>query len=131
MPLLEAAPTASVVAIGSTLALRPAWALPAYSASKGALRNLVKSIALDCAHRGTRIRANCVHPGSTETPLMAANIAGDADGHRRRMAVHPLCQGWGELVQPDDVARSVLFLASDESRMITGVDLPVDAGATI
>lgn len=131
MPLLEAAPTASIIAIGSTLALRPAWALPAYSASKGALRNLIKSIALDCAQRGTRIRANLVHPGSTETPLMAANIAGDPDGHLRRMAVHPLCRGWGELIQPDDVARSVLFLASDDSRMITGVDLPVDAGATI
>jgi NAD(P)-dependent dehydrogenase (short-subunit alcohol dehydrogenase family) len=131
MPLLEAAPTASIVAIGSTLALRPAWPLPAYSASKGALRNLMKSIALDCARRGTRIRANCVHPGSTETPLLAANMAGDPDGYQKRMAVHPLCRGWGELIQPHDVARAVLFLASDDSRMITGIDLPVDAGATI
>jgi NAD(P)-dependent dehydrogenase (short-subunit alcohol dehydrogenase family) len=131
MPLLEAAPTASIIAIGSTLSLRPAWALPAYSASKGAMRNLIKSIALDCAQRGTRIRANSVHPGSTETPLMAANIASDPEGHRRRMAVHPLCRGWDELIQPDDVARAALFLASDDSRMITGIDLPVDAGATI
>jgi NAD(P)-dependent dehydrogenase (short-subunit alcohol dehydrogenase family) len=131
MPLLEVAATGSIVAIGSTLALRPAWALPAYSASKGALRNLIKSIALDCANRGTRIRANSVHPGSTETPLMAANIAGDPEGHRRRMAVHPLCKGWNELIQPVDVAKAVLFLASDESRMITGIDLPVDAGATV
>lgn len=131
MPLLEAAATGSIVAVGSTLALRPAGALPAYSASKGALRNLIKSIALDCANRGTRIRANTVHPGSTETPLMAANIKGDPEGHRRRMAVHPLCRSWNELIQPDDVAKAVLFLASDESRMITGIDLPVDAGATI
>jgi NAD(P)-dependent dehydrogenase (short-subunit alcohol dehydrogenase family) len=131
MPLLEAAPSASIVAIGSTLALRPAWALPAYSASKGALSNLIKSIALDCARKATRIRANCVHPGSTETPLMAANMAGDPEGYQRRMSVHPLCRGWDELIQPDDVARAVLFLASDDSRMITGVDLPVDAGATI
>jgi NAD(P)-dependent dehydrogenase (short-subunit alcohol dehydrogenase family) len=131
MPLLEVAPTGSIVAIGSTLALRPASALPAYSASKGALRNLIKSIALDCANRGTRIRANSVHPGSTETPLMAANMAGNPEGRGRRMAVHPLSKGWNELIQPDDVAKAVLFLASDESRMITGIDLPVDAGATI
>jgi len=131
MPLLEVAATGSIVAVGSTLALRPSSALPAYSASKGALRNLIKSIALDCANRGTRIRANCVHPGSTETPLMAANIAGDPEGHQRRMAVHPLCRSWNELIQPNDVARAVLFLASDDSRMITGIDLPVDAGATI
>ena len=131
MPLLEAAAAASIIAIGSTLALRPSGALPAYSAAKGALRNLVKAIALDCAQRGTRIRANCVHPGSTETPMMAANIADDPDGHRRRMVAHPLCRGWGELIKPDDVAGAALFLASDDSRMITGIDLPVDGGATI
>lgn len=131
MPLLEAAPTGSIIAIGSTLALRPSGALPAYSAAKGALRNLVKAIAMDCAERGTRIRANSVHPGSTQTPMMAANIAGNPDGHRRRMKAHPLCRGWGELVQPDDVALAALFLASDDSRMVTGIDLPVDGGASI
>ena len=131
MPLLEAAAAASIIAIGSTLALRPSGALPAYSAAKGALRNLVKAIAIDCAQRGTRVRANCVHPGSTQTAMMAANIAEDPDGHRRRMMAHPLCRGWGELIKPDDVAGAALFLASDDSRMITGIDLPVDGGATI
>lgn len=131
MPLLEAAASASIIAIGSTLALRPSAGLPAYSAAKGALRNLVKAIALDCAQRGTRIRANSIHPGSTQTPMMAANTAGDPDGLRRRIEAHPLCRGWGELVQPEDVARAALFLASDDSRMITGIDLPVDGGATI
>lgn len=131
MPLLERAPSASLIAIGSTLGLRPAAPLPAYSAAKGAMRNLVKAIALDCARRGTRIRANCIHPGSTETPMMAANLKGDAEGHARRLAAHPLCAAWGELVQPLDIARAALFLASDESRMITGIDLPVDGGATI
>jgi NAD(P)-dependent dehydrogenase (short-subunit alcohol dehydrogenase family) len=131
MPLLQKAPTASLIAIGSTLGLRPAAPLPAYSASKGAMRNLVKAIALDCAQRGTRIRANCIHPGSTETPMMAANMQGDAEGHARRLAAHPLCAAWGQLVQPLDVAQAALFLASDESRMVTGIDLPVDGGATI
>jgi len=131
MPLLRAAPTASIIAIGSTLALRPAGALPAYSASKGALRNLVKSIALDCASRGERIRANCIHPGSTETPMSAANMSADPEGRSRRMAVHPLASAWGRLVASEDVAAAALFLASDEACFITGVDLPVDGGATI
>jgi len=131
MPLLRAAPTASIIAIGSTLGLRPAAALPAYSASKGALRNLVKSIALDCALRGERIRANCIHPGSTETEMMNANLQADPEGRARRMAAHPLSTAWGRLVAPEDVAAAALFLASDDACFITGVDLPVDGGATI
>lgn len=131
MPMLRAAPAASVIAIGSTLGLRPAGALPAYAASKGALRNLVKAIALDCAGQGTRIRANLIHPGSTETAMMEANLAGDVDGRARRMAAHPLARGWGRLVRPDDVAAAALFLASDDSLFITGIDLPVDGGASI
>jgi NAD(P)-dependent dehydrogenase (short-subunit alcohol dehydrogenase family) len=131
MPLLEKAPSASIIAIGSTLALRPAGPLPAYAASKGALRSFVKAIALDCAHRGTRIRANAIHPGSTETPMMAANLEGDAEGRARRLAAHPLSKGLGRLVMPEDVAAAALFLASDESIFITGIDLPVDGGATI
>ncbi len=131
LPLLRAASTASVIAIGSTLALRPAGALPAYSASKGALRNLVKAIALDCAGRGERIRANCIHPGSTETAMMAANLAADPGGRARRVAAHPLAKGWDRLVSSEDVAAAAVFLASDESVFITGIDLPVDGGATI
>ncbi|MFN7175845.1 MAG: SDR family NAD(P)-dependent oxidoreductase [Thermaurantiacus sp.] len=131
MPLLEASPGASIIAIGSTLALRPVGLLPAYAASKGALRNLVKAVALDCASRGTRIRANAIHPGSTETAMMAANVGADAEGRARRMAAHPLSAGMGRLVHPEDVAAAALFLASDESAFITGIDLPVDGGATI
>jgi NAD(P)-dependent dehydrogenase (short-subunit alcohol dehydrogenase family) len=131
MPIMEAAPTAAIVAIGSTLGLRPVGQLPAYAASKGALINLVKAIATDCARRGTRVRANCIHPGSTETAMLEANLAGDPEGRARRMAAHPLSRGWGRLVAPGDVASAALFLASDEAAYITGIDLPVDGGATI
>lgn len=130
-PLLEAAPSASVIAIGSTLALRPAAPLPAYAAAKAAQRNLVKAMALDFAARGLPIRANLVHPGSTETAMMAANLAGDRQGRARRMAAHPLAGALGRLAGPEDVANAVLFLASDESAFVTGIDLPVDGGATI
>lgn len=131
LPFLEAAPAASIVAIGSTLALRPAAPLPAYTAAKAAQRNLMKAMALDFAARGLPIRANLVHPGSTETPMMAANLEGDPQGRARRLAAHPLARALGRLVSPEDVASAVLFLASDESRYVTGIDLPVDGGATI
>lgn len=131
LPFLAAARSASVVAIGSTLALRPAGPLAAYTAAKAAQRNLVKAMALDFAARGLPIRANLVHPGSTETPMLAANLEGDPEGRARRMAAHPLARALGRLVAPEDVADAVLFLASDESAFVTGADLPVDGGATI
>lgn len=135
LPLLKNAESASIVNIGSTLALRPSADLPAYSASKGALRNLTKSVALHCAQQGYAIRCNSVHPGSTMTPMMEANL-GATDAERRanlewRMAVHPYSNSLGRIAVPQDIANAVLFLASDAAEFITGVDLPVDGGATI
>jgi NAD(P)-dependent dehydrogenase (short-subunit alcohol dehydrogenase family) len=131
LPLMKAAPTAAVVAIGSTLALRPAGPLPAYAAAKGALRNFCRSVALDLAGQGLAIRVNSIHPGSTETAMMEANLSADPGGRARRMAAHPLAKALGRLVRPEDVAAAALFLASDEAAYITGIDLPVDGGATV
>jgi NAD(P)-dependent dehydrogenase (short-subunit alcohol dehydrogenase family) len=134
LPALRAAAahgSASVINMGSTLGLRPQPMLPAYSAAKGALIALTKSVALHCARRGDRIRVNALHPGSVATPMMEANLRGDADGLKRRMAAHPLAGAYGRLVSAEDVAAAALFLASDDSLLVTGIDLPVDAGATI
>lgn len=135
LPALRVPAQAAVVNIGSTLALRPASQLPAYTASKGAVRNLTKSFALHCAERGDAIRCNSVHPGSTLTPMMAANL-GSTEAERkasleRRMAIHPYSRALGRLATPEDIAGAVYFLASDDAAFITGVDLPVDGGATI
>jgi NAD(P)-dependent dehydrogenase (short-subunit alcohol dehydrogenase family) len=135
LPSLKQAPSAAIVNVGSTLALKPSADLPAYSASKGALRNLTRSVALHCAQRGYRIRCNSVHPGSTLTPMMEANLGDDEEARRRnlerRMQVHPYARALGRIALPRDVANAVLFLVSDEAEFITGVDLPVDGGATI
>lgn len=133
LPLLRLGQPASIINMGSTLALKPAADLPAYSASKGALRNLTKSVALHCARRGEAIRCNAVHPGSVPTAMVARNLSESAAklSMEARMAAHPLAKALGRLAQPDDVAQAVLFLASDESSFITGIDLPVDGGATI
>lgn len=122
---------AAVVNVGSTLALRPQAMLPAYAASKAGLAALTKAVALDCARRGERVRVNALHPGSVETAMMRANAAGDPQALARRMAAHPLAAAWGHLVTADDVAAAALFLCCDDSRMVTGIDLVVDAGATI
>ena len=134
LPLMKSAPAAAIINVGSTLALKPSADLPAYSASKGALRNFTRSVALHCAMQGYRIRCNSVHPGSTLTPMMEANLGSSAEERERsmarRMAAHPYSRSIGRIALPQDVANAVLFLASDEAAFITGVDLPVDGGAT-
>lgn len=135
LPVLKQASDAAIVNIGSTLALKGSADLPAYSASKGAVRNLTRSVALHCARAGYRVRCNSVHPGSTLTPMMAANL-GTTEEEReanltRRLASHPYGQALGRLALPEDIANAVLFLVSDQAAYITGVDLPVDGGATL
>ncbi len=134
-PLLRRAGHASIVNIGSILALRPSAQLPAYSAAKASLRAQTKAYALHFAQRGEYIRCNAVHPGSTLTPMMEANLGTDPaereERYRQRIAVHPLGAATGRVVLPEDVAKAVLFLACDDSAFVTGIDLPVDGGATI
>lgn len=134
-PALKRSGAASIVNIGSLLGLRPASIAPAYAASKGALINMTKSLALHFAERGELIRCNLVHPGSTLTEMMDKNL-GSTEAEReanlqRRMAVHPLSKALGHLPMPEDMANAILFLASDEARYITGAQIPVDGGASL
>lgn len=135
LPLLRRSDHAAVVNIGSTLALRPSSQLPAYAAAKASLRAQTKAYALHFAERGEYIRCNAVHPGSTLTPMMEANLGTDPaireQRYRQRIAAHPLGAATGRIVLPEDVAKAVLFLSCEDSAYITGIDLPVDGGATI
>lgn len=104
----------------------------AYDASKGGLRTLTKSAALDCARRGYNIRINTVHPGFIDTSMVEGFLKaqakdGDVEAARRELIkLHPI----GHLGEPDDVAYAVLYLASDESKFATGSELVVDGGYT-
>ena len=104
--------------------------LIAYNASKGAVRIMTKSAALHCTQAGYGIRVNSIHPGFIETPMVAAGLSamGDAaeEFHQRIIAAIPM----GHLGQAIDIANAVLFLASDESRYMTGSELVVDGGYT-
>ncbi len=98
-----------------------------YSASKGAVRLLTKSVAVHCAESGYNIRCNSVHPGYIDTPLIsnAFKSMPDADDIlERTIAHHPI----GRLGQPEEVANVVLFLASDEASFVTGSEMVVDGG---
>ncbi|MGE8064164.1 glucose 1-dehydrogenase [Pseudomonas sp. NPDC089569] len=103
----------------------------AYSASKGAVRLLTKSVALHCAQRGYAIRVNSLHPGYIETPLLAGSSgstrlsADEVVATRTRIAGEIPLKRRGT---PDEVAGAVVYLASDESTYVTGTELVVDGG---
>jgi NAD(P)-dependent dehydrogenase (short-subunit alcohol dehydrogenase family) len=94
-----------------------------YSATKAALVSFVRSWTAELAGRG--IRANVISPGPTETPMIHVGSKGSPEGtseYFRKMI--PM----GRLGTPDDIASAAVFLASDQSGFITGIDLPVDGG---
>ena len=95
-----------------------------YCSSKWGLAGLTKSAALDYATRN--IRVNAVAPGPTYSEIMD-RLAPDEEGLARMAARFPM----NYIAHPDDVARGVLFLLTDESRWTTGIVLPIDGGATI
>ena len=113
----------SIVNISSISALRPRGLTP-YSASKGAVIALTRAMAVD--HASARIRVNCIAPGPVFTPHVAAGGMDAESRERRREASILKLEGtaW-------DVAYASLYFASDESRWVTGVTLPVDGGVTI
>lgn len=103
--------------------------LAAYNSSKGGVRLLTKSAALYCAKAGYNIRVNSVHPGYVWTPMVENYLkaSGDVAGGRRMLdALHPI----GHIGEPIDVAYGVLYLASDESKFVTGAELVIDGGYT-
>lgn len=118
----------AIVTFASTAGIAGSAVLGAYSASKGAVVMLTKSLALSLATQG--IRVNTVCPGSIETPMLAATFAaaGDAEAQAARAEAYRLRHPMHRFGQPEEVAEAALFLASDAAGFITGVALPVDGG---
>lgn len=99
----------------------------AYAAAKGAVRAMTKSVAIHCQEKGYGIRCNSIHPASIETPMV--QLAEGRPGQE-----NPIAQGVlpaGATGAPSDVAGLVLYLASDESRFITGTEILIDNGLTV
>ncbi|MGH2597560.1 MAG: SDR family NAD(P)-dependent oxidoreductase [Actinomycetota bacterium] len=125
VPELIRAGGGAIVNIGSLSALLgDTVPQDAYSASKGAVISLTRSLAVQFAPHG--VRANCIHPGFVETPLQTVRTSDAAWVEAARAAI-PL----GRLGTPRDVANAALFLASDESCYITGIELIVDGGTMV
>ncbi|HSE93284.1 MAG TPA: SDR family NAD(P)-dependent oxidoreductase [Methylomirabilota bacterium] len=123
IPHLKAAGGGSIIVMGSVSALAGfTRAQDAYTAAKGGLISLTKSLAIQFAK--DRIRCNIIHPGIVETPLQAPYLT---DALRKEFETGiPL----GRVAQPREIAAVALFLASDDSSYMTGAELVVDGGFT-
>ena len=129
--LMKASGGGSIVNMSSTAALVGIPSYFAYSAAKGGIRSMTKSIAIHCKQQKLGIRCNSVHPGSISTPmvhhalkeLVGVDLVAQEDPEAMRVKL-----GIGE---PNDVAQLVLFLISDESKHITGAELVIDNGDTV
>ncbi|MEW2476745.1 glucose 1-dehydrogenase [Micromonospora gifhornensis] len=118
----------SIVNVSSTAGLMSTPLFTAYGAAKAAITQLTKSVAVHCAWRRYGIRCNSVHPGLIETDLGDRVLAlFDPDVDRARTAYLARVP-MGELGTPDDAAAAILYLASDESRHVTGTQLVVSGG---
>ena len=116
----------TIVNLASNVGLVGSAGLPAYCASKGAVVLLTKSMALDHAAEGIRINALC--PGAVDTPMLVSGH--EKTGRTADEVVASNIAGIpeGRIPSPDEIAQSMLYLASDASSHVTGVALPIDGG---
>lgn len=138
--MIEAGNGGSIIFTSSVVAVRGMGNLAHYSASKAGLEGLARELAVDVGPHG--IRVNTIQPGAVRTKMLDTQAIWElwTPGHEessleeRRQTMLEVSAGLNALgvpwVEPEDIANAVLFLASDESRMVTGIALPVDAGAS-
>jgi NAD(P)-dependent dehydrogenase (short-subunit alcohol dehydrogenase family) len=129
VPHMQRQRSGSVIMISSNYGIVGGRNYAAYSATKGAMVMLSKTMALDHAPEG--IRVNCVAPGTIETPMVLEPMKKmtqeqiEATNARRKMQ-HPI----GRIGRPEEVAGGVVYLASDEASFVTGAVLAIDGGFT-
>lgn len=128
LPHLRASGAGSIVNISSVAGLAAAPGMGAYNATKAAVWMYTKTVALEAAKAGWNVRCNSVHPVFIRTPILDPFVAmsgGDeAAAHEKLARGIPLKR----IGEPDDVAYCVLYLASDESKFVTGAEFKIDGG---
>jgi NAD(P)-dependent dehydrogenase (short-subunit alcohol dehydrogenase family) len=117
LPLLSDG--ASIIVMGSVASVKGTPAFGVYGATKAAIRNFVRAWTTELKDR--RIRSNVLSPGPTDTPAVAGQ---PVDAIARIVSTIPM----GRMGEPDEIAKAALFLASDDSSFVTGIELFVDGG---
>ncbi|WP_209125666.1 SDR family NAD(P)-dependent oxidoreductase [Alkalihalobacillus sp. BA299] len=130
VPVMKEQKSGSIVNIAAISGMRARPGLNAYCASKGAAIMLTKSLALELAPY--KIRVNAINPGPTDTPMINQFLDGDEtqmEENKKKIFLDSI--PLGSIIQPEDVAQSALYLASDLARTVTGATLNVDGGRGI
>ena len=130
IPHMKASGGGVILNTASTAGIRPRPGLAVYNASKAAVINLTKTLAVELAPHRIRVVSLC--PVATDTPMLPSFIgveqgADEAEGRRRFIGTIP----WGRLNRPEDLARAAVFLASADAEMVTGTAFEVDGGRDV
>lgn len=138
VPLMEASGGGSIINMASVAGLKGIAGLAGYCASKAGVRMFTKSLALECAAAKKNVRANSVHPGAIETPiwvkmahggdLPAADVLRNSNAMEDARAASEAATPLGHAGVPEDIAAGVVYLASDDARFVTGIELVIDGG---
>lgn len=125
--LMKASNAASIVNLSSRSGIVGIPGAVAYASSKAAIRNHTKSVALYCAEKGYPIRCNSIHPGAILTPMWDAMLG---HGEEREESIKGIARDipLNTMGEAKDVAYAALYLASEESKYVTGIELNVDGG---
>jgi NAD(P)-dependent dehydrogenase (short-subunit alcohol dehydrogenase family) len=125
IPVLERSGGGSIINIASGWGLVGGPKAVAYCASKGAVVQMTRAMAID--HGGQNIRVNCICPGDTDTPMLryeASQLGAEEESFLAEAAYRPL----GRIGRPEEIAQAALYLASEASSYVTGTTLVVDGG---
>src|SRR5215813_10705535 len=132
LPAMRKGGGGSIIMMSSLAGLRGGQTLAGYCATKGGVRLFAKAIAMECASFGDGVRVNSVHPGIIDTPIWG-KIPTSATGHGQNAPIDPeerakMATPLGYAGQARDIAQGVLYLASDASSYVTGMELVIDGG---
>ena len=128
IPAMAASGGGSIINMSSVAAIHGQSFVAAYTASKGAVRPLTKSIAMFCKEQKNGIRCNSIHPDGVKTPMVVKVAMGKDVATQEDIDE---VGKYGNMCDPEDIANLVLYLASDESRFVNGSEMLIDNCATI
>ena len=131
LPLMRQGGGGSIINMSSVAGLKGAPGLAGYCATKGGVRLFTKAVAMECAGAKDGVRVNSVHPGIIETPIWLNVVPAGANAPPDLDAMSQLAVPLGMKGYPEDIANGVMWLASEESRYVTGAELVIDGGLSV
>ena len=125
-PIMAKYGPGSIINLSSISGIVAGWNTAAYNSSKAGVRHLTKSVALYCAKKGYDIRCNSIHPAFVNTPILdpLKQAFGEEKAVQKLARQIPI----NKIGEPEDVAYAILYLASDESKFMTGTEIVLDGG---